>query len=67
MQGAERKKRQNLKMIRWYDYPAAIAFAYLIMYFFFTIPIAGAILAYMVYEVLWGQLYCQYRWKQENE
>lgn len=54
-------------MIRWYDYPAAIVFAYLIMYFFFTIPIAGAILAYMVYEVLWGQLYCQFRWKQENE
>ena len=53
-------------MIRWYDYPAAIAFAYLIMYFFFTIPIVGAIIAYMMYEYGWNS-YCEFRLRQENE
>ena len=53
-------------MIRWYDYPVAVVYAYLIMYFFFTIPIFGAILAYMIYEYLWGQVYCQFRLHQEN-
>ncbi|MDC6481078.1 hypothetical protein PQZ46_00845 [bacterium] len=53
-------------MIRWYDYPAAVVYAYLIIYFFFTIPIFGAILAYMIYEYLWGHMYCQFRLQQEN-
>ena len=52
-------------MIRWYDYPAAIAFAYLIMYFFFTIPVFGAIITYVVYEYGWGW-YCNYRLEQEE-
>ena len=53
-------------MIRWYDWFLAVVYAYLIMYFFFTIPIFGAIIAYMIYEVLWGQVYCQFRLQQEN-
>jgi len=66
IQSVERKRKKKKRMIRWYDWPAAIVYSYLIMYFFFTIPIFGAILAYVIYEVLWGQLYCQFRLQQEN-
>jgi hypothetical protein len=62
----ERKKKKRGKMVRWYDWIAAVVYAYLIMYFFFTIPIFGAIIAYMIYEYLWGHVYCQYRLQQEN-
>jgi hypothetical protein len=54
-------------MIRWYDIVAAISCSYLIMYFFFTVPIIGAIIAYVMYEYLWGQVYCQFRLMQENK
>ena len=67
IQSVERKRKIKKKMIRWYDWPAAVIYAYLIMYFFFTIPIFGAILAYMIYEYLWGQVYCQFRLQQENQ
>ena len=69
MQNAERKKKlkRKIKMVRWYDWPAAIAYSYPIMYFFFTIPIVGAIIAYMIYEYLWGHVYCQFRLQQENK
>ena len=69
MQNAERKKKlkRKIKMVRWYDWVAAIAYAHLIMYFFFTIPIVGAIIAYMIYEYLWGHVYCQFRLQQENK
>ena len=54
-------------MVRWYDYPTAVVYSYLIMYFFFTIPIFGPIIAYMIYEYLWEHMYCQFRLQQENE
>ena len=53
-------------MIRWYDSIAAVVVAYGILYFFFTLPIIGAIVAYMMYEHGWSA-YCQFRWKQEYE
>jgi len=67
MQGVEkRKKKKKIQMIRWYDYIAALAVAYWILYFFFTIPIAGAIIAYTLYEYVWNH-YCNYRLRQENQ
>jgi len=54
-------------MIRWYDIINAIVCSYFIAISFFTIPFAGVIIAYMIYEILWGQLYCQFRLMQENE
>ena len=53
-------------MIRWYDWPAAVVYSYLIMYFFFTIPIFGAIIAYVIYDVLWGKVYCEFRLQVEE-
>ena len=53
-------------MVRWYDYIAALAIAYWILYFFFTFPIIGAIIAYMLYDYVWNQ-YCNYRLRQENQ
>jgi len=53
-------------MIRWYDYPAAFLMANLLLTTFFTIPIVGAIIAYMMYEYGWNS-YCQFRLRQENE
>jgi len=52
-------------MIRWYDIPAALAFAYFMMLNFFTVPGFGALLAYVVYEV-WVNWYCKLRLQQEN-
>ena len=51
-------------MIRWYDYPAAFLFADIMVTTFFTIPIFGAIIAYVAYEI-WMNWYCQFRFKQE--
>jgi len=53
-------------LIRWYDYPAAFIMADILVTTFFTIPFAGAIIAYMLYEYGWNW-YCQYRLEQENE
>ena len=52
-------------MIRWYDYPAAFIFAYFMLINFFTVPVFGAIIAYVTYEV-WMNYYCQFRLRQEN-
>jgi len=51
-------------MIRWYDYPAAFLMADVLATTFFTIPFAGAIIAYMLYEYGWSA-YCQFRLEQE--
>jgi hypothetical protein len=53
-------------MIRWYDYPAAFLAADLMMTAFFTIPIIGAIIAYMLYDIGWNA-YCNFRLEQENK
>ena len=53
-------------MIRWYDYVAALMVADVLVMVFFTIPIFGAIIAYMMYEFGW-EAYCQFRLEQENE
>ena len=53
-------------MIRWYDYPAALLMADVLVTIFFTIPMFGAIIAYMLYEFGWGA-YCQLRLRQENK
>lgn len=52
-------------MIRWYDYPAAFLMADVLVTMFFTIPLFGAVLAYLGYEYIWGW-YCNYRLEQEN-
>lgn len=52
-------------MTRWYDYIAAWLAAEIMLTAFVTIPIIGAILAYIVYEFGWLQWYCQYRRRQE--
>ena len=36
------------------------------MYFFFTVPIFGAIIAYVIYDVLWGKVYCEFRLQVEE-
>ena len=51
-------------MIRWYDYIAAFIAADVLLTVFFTIPVFGAIIAYMMYEFGW-ESYCQDR--KENE
>ena len=53
-------------MIRWYDYPAAFLMADVLVTIFFTIPVVGAIIAYMLYEFGW-EAYCQLRLRQENK
>jgi|TARA_B110000908_G_scaffold104304_1_gene122826 hypothetical protein len=53
-------------MIRWYDWIAAVALAQFILVNFFTIPIIGAIIAYVAYTNGWDY-YCQYRLRQENK
>lgn len=53
-------------MIRWYDIINAIACSYFIAISFFTIPFAGAIIAYVIYEYGWNW-YCQLRLKQETQ
>jgi hypothetical protein len=53
-------------MIRWYDYPAAFLMADVLATMFFTVPVFGAIIAYVVYEYGWGA-YCEFRLRQENE
>lgn len=52
-------------MIRWYDYIAAFLMADLLANVFFTVPLFGAILAYLMYEFGWD-MYCQFRLEQEN-
>ena len=52
-------------MIRWYDYPAAFLMADVMATSFFTIPVFGAIIAYVVYEYGWSW-YCNYRLEQEE-
>jgi len=52
-------------MIRWYDYPAAFMAADVMATSFFTIPVFGAIIAYVFYEYVWGW-YCNYRLEQEE-
>jgi TRAP-type mannitol/chloroaromatic compound transport system permease small subunit len=52
-------------LIRWYDYPAALLAADLLLTTFFTIPIVGAIIAYVMYEYGW-EAYCQFRLRQEE-
>ena len=51
-------------MIRWYDYLAAFFAADIMFTSFFTIPVFGAIIAYVVYEI-WMSWYCQLRLEQE--
>jgi len=53
-------------MIRWYDYVAALLMANLLLTVFFTIPLAGAIIAYAMYEYGWDS-YCDFRLRQENK
>jgi hypothetical protein len=52
-------------VIRWYDYPAALLAADLMMTMAFTIPYVGLVAAYAFYEYGW-EAYCQWRLKQEN-
>lgn len=52
-------------MVRWYDYIAAFIMADLIAAFFFSIPILGAIIAYVLYEYGWDS-YCKFRLEREN-
>jgi hypothetical protein len=53
-------------LIRYYDYAAAFIVADLMMTAFFTIPIIGAIIAYVLYDIGW-KAYCEFRLRQENE
>jgi hypothetical protein len=53
------------RMIRWYDYPAAFLMADVLATSFFTIPVFGAIIAYVLYEFGWNW-YCNFRLEQEN-
>ena len=52
--------------MRWYDYPAALLAANLMITAAFSIPWIGLIVAYAMYEYGW-EAYCQWRLKQENE
>lgn len=52
-------------MIRWYDYPAALLAADIILTMAFTIPYVGFIAAWALYEFGW-EAYCQWRLKQEH-
>lgn len=47
-------------MIRWYDYIAAFLMADVLATLFFTVPVFGAIAAYVLYDYGWGW-YCTYR------
>lgn len=47
-------------MIRWYDYAVALMVADLLVTTFFTVPVFGAIIAYVLYD--WGwTTYCEWR------
>lgn len=52
-------------MIRWYDYIAAFVVADVLLTVFFTIPIYGGIIAYIMYEFGWIR-YCLYRKNMET-
>ena len=52
-------------MVRWYDYVIAWMAAEVMLTAFFSLPIIGAIIAYMMYEYGWNS-YCQFRLHQEN-
>lgn len=52
-------------MVRWYDYIIAWMAAEVMLTAFFSLPIIGAIIAYMMYEYVWLQWYCQYRRRNE--
>jgi len=52
-------------MIRWYDYPAALLAADIMLTMAFTIPYVGFVAAYALYEFGW-EAYCQWRLKQEH-
>ena len=53
-------------MIRWYDYPAAYIMADILVTLFFSVPVFGAMIAYIVYEYGWDA-YCKFRLEQENK
>jgi len=53
-------------MIRWYDYIAALLTADILATTFFTVPIFGAIITYVLYEYGWNR-YCNFRLEQENK
>ena len=52
-------------MIRWYDYPAALLAADVIVSLALSIPYIGFMAAWAFYEFVW-EAYCQWRLKQEN-
>jgi len=52
-------------MIRWYDWIAAVALAQSMLSVFFTIPVVGAVMAYIAYQ--YWDYYCEWRRRQEYE
>ena len=56
---------KNQKMIKWYDYIIAIAFADLLLTIAVVVPFIGFIVAYAVYEYGWD-FYCNWRYEQEH-
>lgn len=52
-------------MIRWYDYAAAFLFADAMQASFFGLPVFGAVIAYLLYEV-WMNYYCDWRKVKES-
>lgn len=53
-------------MVKWYDYIAAIVIADLLLTIFLTVPIFGAVIAFVIYEYVW-EGYCQYRLQMEED
>ena len=61
-------------MVRWYDYIAAISLADLMTAFLFagfnsTVwyePMWFGLITGLLYSVIWRDLYCQFRKRQEN-
>lgn len=52
-------------MVRWYDYIVAFIVADVLATLFFSVPLFGAILAYVLYEYGWDS-YCKFRLERER-
>lgn len=52
-------------MVRWYDYIAAFMMADILAALFFTVPVFGAIAAFILYEYGWDW-YCKFRLESEK-